>query len=285
MATAPILLVQKHLQRLLPPPSLLSTHALLGFYGPGRGGVLHRWHSRCGSGLLGSGRVLGSTRARQGPSSPRAFQPLPSHVSGSGPGWPSGTGAPLSRAIGAVCQVSFSSPAPACAWPPGTHPAPNSDCSCTTSAFTPCHRGNHGPLLSDQHYLYVQAEPGHDCSGESRKEGGLGLLQRGWEVGCSLGMGQALADAPRVATSLTVELCFGAPQEQRPWLHTHTLPGLATERHLSPLEERGASGEVPFEAGIRTGGSPGPGPCPSCSESAALFGSDLAHCFVPDGSP
>lgn len=130
----------------------------------------------------------GRARALQGPS----------RVSGSGPGWPSGTGAPLSRAVGAVCQVSFSSPAPACAWPPGTHPAPHSDCSCTASAFAPCHRGNHGPLLSDQHYLYVQAEPGHDCSGESRKEGVLGLLlQRGWEVGCSLGMGQALADAPK----------------------------------------------------------------------------------------
>lgn len=112
VATAPALLVQKHLWRLLPP---LHSHVPLGFCGPGKGG-LHPWGSRCGSGLLWSGvkengwkeRALRSTRGRQGLSCPRALRLLPPRVSASGPGWPSGTGAPLFCAVGVMCQVSFS---------------------------------------------------------------------------------------------------------------------------------------------------------------------------------
>lgn len=126
VATAPTGLVQKHLWRLLPP---LHSHVPLGFCGPGKG-ELHPWGSRCGSGLLQSGvkengwkeRSLRSTRARQGLSCQRTFQPLPPHVSSSGPGWPSGTGAPLFRAVGAMCQVSFSPLTSSCLLMAPQHP-------------------------------------------------------------------------------------------------------------------------------------------------------------------
>lgn len=284
MATAPTLLVQKHLWRLLPSPSTGTSRLLWPWKG------LRPWGSRCGSGLLQSGveengwkeRALRSTRARR----PELSEGLPAAASPCLCLWPRVAFWYGKPTVPCARCPSLLSPAPACSWPPSTHPAPNGDCACTTSAFTPCHRGNHGALLGDQHYLNIQAEPGHNRSGESRtqqfltwrKEGGLGLLQRGWEVGPSLGMEQAVAVAPTSSYQPHYAVLLRSPRTA-PLGASHLLAWLP----LSPLEERRVSREIPFEAGICPSGSSGPSLCPSRSKSAASFWPVLAHRFAPDG--